>query len=242
MTPIRSLIAACLATALSTALPASAQTPPVQERIPLLSLNGQGTIEAKPEVATIQVGVATISKVAKEAIDENSRLLAAALKAAKETGIEPRDIQTTGLYLQPNYSNNGGSRRDITGYSVNNVVTMRVRDLEKIGGLLDRLVVLGINDIRNVSFSNAAPSPFIEQARAAAIKDVMDKAQKYADAANLRIVRVLTLNEGNVQIPGVQQNRYMYQMSAQRQAEVPVEAGELVYRANVTATFEIAPK
>lgn len=221
---------------------AAAQTVPAQPRIPTLTLTGEGTAETKPELAVLQVGVAVTAKVAKDALAENSRLLAAALNAAKEAGIEPRDMQTTGLSLRPDIVRaEKWPHREVIGYQVNNLVTIRVRDIGKLGGLLDKLVVLGINDIRNITFSVANPAPLIEQARAAAIKDVMDKAQKAADAANLKIVRVLELSEGGVDAPAPRPFVMARAASAPR-PDVPVEAGELIYRARMNAIFEIAPK
>lgn len=218
---------------------ASAQTSP---RIPTLTLTGEGAAEAAPELATVQIGVAVTAKVAKDALAENSKLLTAALNAAKESGIEPRDLQTSGLSLRPDIVRaEKWPHREVIGYQVNNVVTMRVRDISKLGGLLDRLVVLGINDIRSINFSVANPAPLVEQARAEAIKDVMRKAEKYAEAANLRIVRVLELNESGVQMPSPRPYVQTRALSAPR-PDVPVEAGELSYRAQVNAVFEIAPK
>jgi uncharacterized protein YggE len=221
---------------------ATAQTAPAQARIPTLTLSGEGTAEAAPELAMVQIGVAVTAKVAKDALAENSKLLAAALNAAKESGIEPRDLQTSGLSLRPDIVRaEKWPHREVIGYQVNNVVTMRVRDIGKLGALLDRLVALGVNDIRSISFAVANPAPLIEQARAEAIKDVMRKAEKYAEAANLRIVRVLDLSESGVEAPSPRPLVLTRAASAPR-PEVPVEAGELTYRARVNAIFEIAPK
>jgi uncharacterized protein YggE len=221
---------------------AAAQTLPAQPRIPTLTLTGEGTAEAKPELAILQIGVAVTAKVAKDALAENSRLLAAALNAAKEAGIEPRDMQTTGLSLRPDIVRaEKWPHREVVGYQINNLVTIRVRDIGNLGGLLDKLVVLGINDIRNVTFSVTNPAPLIEQARTAAIKDVMDKAQKAADAANLKIVRVLELGEGGVDTPAPRPY-VMARTASGPRPDVPVEGGELLYRARVNAVFEIAPK
>lgn len=240
MHSIRPLAAALLLGLL--AQTASAQTQAVPERIPTLALTGEGATEAQPELAIVQLGVAVTAKVAKDALAENSKLLAAALNAAKENGIEPRDMQTTGLALRPDIVRaEKWPHREIIGYQVNNNVTIRVRDISKLGALLDRLVVLGINDIRGINFSVANPAPLIEQARAEAIKDVMRKAEKYAEAANLRIVRVLELSESGVEIPAPRPLVLTRAASAPR-PDVPLEAGELVYRARVNAVFEIAPK
>lgn len=235
------MLAAALALGFFT-LAAQAQTQSAPTRIPTLTLTGEGIAEAKPELAILQVGVAVTAKIAKDALAENSRLLSAALNAAKEAGVEPRDLQTSGLSLRPDIVRaEKWPHREIVGYQVNNLVTIRVRDIGKLGALLDRLVVLGINDIRNISFSVADPSPQIEQARAAAIKDVMDKAQKFADAANLKIVRVLELSESGVEMPSPRPI-VMARAAAAPRPEVPIEAGELIYRARVNAVFEIAPK
>jgi uncharacterized protein YggE len=220
----------------------SAQTLPAQERIPTLVLSGEGTAEIQPELAILQVGVSVTAKVAKDALAENSKLLAAALNTAKESGIEPRDLQTSGLSLRPDIVRaEKWPHREVIGYQVNNLVTLRVRDISKLGALIDRLVVLGINDIRSIQFSVANPAPLIEQARAAAIKDAMEKAQKYAEAAKLRIVRVLSIAESGLEAPTPRPIVLNRAASAPR-PEVPVEAGELTYRARVSATFEIAPK
>jgi uncharacterized protein YggE len=221
---------------------ASAQMPPAQPRVSVLNLTGEGAAEVQPELAILQIGVAVTAKVAKDALAENSKLLNAALNAAKEAGIEPRDLQTSGLSLRPDIVRaEKWPHREVIGYQVNNIVTMRVREISKLGGLLDRLVVLGINDIRNISFSVANPDPLIEQARADAIKDAMRKAEKYAEAANLRIVRVLTINESGIETPAPRPLVLTRAASAPR-PDVPVEAGELVYRARVNVEFEVGPK
>ena len=221
---------------------ALAQTPAYQPRTPTLVLTGEGTKEVKPELAILQVGVAVTAKIAKDALAENSKLLAAALNAAKEAGIEPRDLQTSGLSLRPDIVRaEKWPHREIIGYQVNNLVTMRIRDISKLGGLLDKLVVLGINDIRNISFSATDPAPAIEEARAMAVKDAIGKAQKMAEAANLKIVRILELNESGVEMPAPRPLILARTASAPR-PEVPIEAGELVYRARMNAVFEIAPK
>lgn len=221
---------------------AAAQPSAAQPRIPTLNLTGEGVTEAKPELAVVQVGVAVTGKVAKDALAENSRLLAAALNAAKEQGIEPRDLQTSGLSLRPDIVRaEKWPHREVIGYQVNNNVTLRVRDLAKLGALLDRLGVLGINDIRGVSFAVANPAPLIEQARSAAIRDAMSKAESYAEAAGLRIVRVLAINESGLELPE-QRPMVLTRAASAPRPEVPIEAGEIVYRARVNIEFEIAPK
>jgi uncharacterized protein YggE len=118
------------------------------------------------------------------------------------------------------------------------VVTVRVRDIGKLGGLLDQLVVAGANDIQGIRFSVADRTPLIEEARKAAIKDVLRKAEIYAEAANLKIVRILSMSESGADMPQPMA-RTMQQTT---RLDVPVEAGELGIRVRVNASFEIAPK
>jgi uncharacterized protein YggE len=109
---------------------ASAQMPPAQPRVPVLNLTGEGAAEVQPELAILQIGVAVTAKVAKDALAENSKLLNAALNAAKEAGIEPRDLQTSGLSLRPDIVRaEKWPHREVIGYQVNNIVTIRVRDI-----------------------------------------------------------------------------------------------------------------
>ncbi len=215
---------------------------PPQQQISTLTLTGEGVVNASPDIATVQVGVAITGKVAKDALLENSKLLTAALNAAKENGIEPRDLQTSGISLTPDVTRpNDYQSVRIVGYRVNNMLSIRIRDLEKLGGLLDRLVVIGANDIRSVTFSVANPTPLIEQARIAAIKDAVRKAEIYAEAANLKIVRVISISDSGIDFPRPQQRVRTLAASPER-VDVPVEAGEQAFTARVGAVFEIAPK
>ena len=242
--PLLAAFALALFVQTASAQTQSAPTPPAPPRIPTLSLSGEGTIEAAPELATLQIGVSVKAKTASEALAENSKLLAAALDAAKQHGLEARDLQTSALSLRPDIiRTERWPFRDVTGYQASNLVTIRVRDISRLGALLDRLVVLGVNDIRNISFSVAKPAALIEQARMAAMRDVMEKARKYAEAGDFKIVRILTINEGTVEAPTPRLARqYDASLASAARPEVPIEAGELTFRARVTATIEIGPK
>lgn len=210
-----------------------------QERIPTLSLTGEGVVNAKPDLAIVQVGVEVTAKTAKDAIAQNSKQLAAALNAAKDAGIEPRDLQTAGISLNPDTVRPDKAQPiRIVGYQALNAVTIRVRDLSKLGALLDQLVVAGANDIQGIRFSVADRTPLIEEARKAAIKDVLRKAEIYAEAANLKIVRILSMSESASDMP----QPLARTMQQAARPDVPVEAGELAFRIRVNASFEIAPK
>jgi uncharacterized protein YggE len=223
---------------------ASAQSAPPPQ-ISTLSLNGEGTAEARPDMAIVLLGVTAQARTAKEAIAENSRLIAAVVAAAREAGIESRDLQTARVSLTPQYSNPPPASREprrIVGYDAGNALTIRVRDLDKLGNLLDRLVVAGATDIRGVSLNVAKPEPLLDEARAAAIKDALRKAELYAAAGNLRIVRIVEIVEAGASAPVAQVRAYRAAPAAAPRPEVPIEAGEQTFRASVNVVFEIAPK
>lgn len=229
------------------ALPGSgAAQPAAAAQISTLSLNGEGTALARPDLAVVSLGVTAQARTAKEAIAENSRLIAAVLAAAKEAAIESRDLQTARVSLSPQYSNPPPASREprrIVGYDANNSLTIRVRDLEKLGNLLDRLVVAGATDIRGVTLTVAKPEPLLDEARAAALKDALRKAELYAAAGNLRIVRIVEIVEAGASAPVAQVRAYRTAAAAPApRPDVPVEAGEQTFTANVNVVFEIAPK
>ena len=220
-----------------------AQTQP-EPKLPVLSLSAEGTAIARPDLAIVQVGVTSQAKTAKEAIAETSRLVAAVIAAAKEAGIEPRDLATSRVSLNPQYPPTRDQRR-IVGYEAANALTIRVRELDKLGNLLDQLVVAGANDIRSISLTVSKPQPVLDEARAAAVKEALRKAQLYAEAGNLRVVRLVELVESGAVVP-IQRVQRSYAApsaaAAQARPDVPIEAGEQEFRVTMNAIFEIAPK
>jgi hypothetical protein len=227
-----------LALALPLGLPAAGQEKPPST----LTVVGEGLAAARPDMATISIGVVTQARVAKDALAQNSRATADVIAAAKEAGIAARDLQTTRISVQPQYAQPAPGSREaprIVGFEVRNSLSIRVRELDKLGALLDRLVVSGANQIGSIALSVAEPRPLLDQARAAAAKDAVRKAELYAEAAGVRIARLIALEEAGAEPP-----RPVMRLAAAApdRPPVPVEAGEQEFQARINATFEIAPK
>ncbi|WP_428030671.1 SIMPL domain-containing protein [Ancylobacter sp.] len=205
-----------------------------------LSVSGEGKASAVPDMATLTTGVVSEGKTAREALDANSTAVAAMIAAIKTAGVEPRDISTSGFSVQPQYTpqKKEGDALRIAGYQVNNAVTVRLRDLGKLGDLLDQLVTNGANQIDGIAFDIAEPGKLEDMARAEAVKDARHQAGIIAEAAGVRLVRVISIaGEGGVQpMP-----RMMMAARAQKMDSVPVEAGETQVRAGVTVVYEIEP-
>lgn len=210
-----------------------------------VSITGRGEVTAAPDTAFINSGVVTQGATAREALDANSATMNQLLEALKAAGIEPRDIQTSGFSVNPNYvytdardANGYSLPPKITGYQVMNTVNVRVRDLPGLGAVLDKAVTVGSNTINGISFSIADPSALYDEARKAAFADARKKAELYASVAGepLRGVRSISENQGYPQPP---MPYMMKSATADMAAAVPVAGGELTYSIDVQVTWAL---
>lgn len=214
-----------------------------EKATPTISVVGEGIATARPDMAVVSVGIVSQAARARDALAQNSKSMTEVIAAAKGAEIEARDIETSQISLRPQYSYPGQGSREapkLVAYEASNTVSIRVRSFDKLGGLLDDLVTSGANQLRGVELTLAEPGPLRDQARAAAMKDALRKAEILADAAGVRIVRLFSAAEDIAEGPRPMSLR----MSAEAAARppVPIEAGEQEIRGRVTAVFEIAPK
>lgn len=217
--------------------PASAEERPQTGQI---VVTGFGEARAAPDIATISVGVVTQAKSARDALAANSKAMTDAIESLKSAGIAAKDLQTSGFSLQPLYSSDRvGNQRTITGYQASNTIAMRVRDLGKIGDILDRAVSLGANSVTGPSFGLAEPEALRVEARKAAIADAERRAKLYAEVLGLKLGRVINVDETSG--PSLRPVRTVMMSPAAAAAPAPpIEAGETAISASVTVIWEIA--
>lgn len=203
-----------------------------------ITVTGEGTVTAAPDLATISLGVTTQGETAAAAMDANTAALTAVLERVKAAGVEARDIQTSTLNLNPNWSNSDGSSMPvIQGYVATNMVQIRVRDLKGLGGVLDAAITDGANTLNGISFGLAEPEPAMDEARKDAVAKARARAELLTGAAGVGLGRIVTISEGGGYAPPMP----MYRMeAAMADAPVPVEGGEVGVTATVTITWEIA--
>lgn len=225
-----SLIAAMIATGFSFA--AQAQQQPAQ-----ITVTGQGEVRAAPDVASLSLGVTTQADTATAALSQNNAAVAAVMQRLSAAGVDARDMQTTNLSLNPDWSSasSDGQRAAISGYTVSNQLTVTVRQLAELGKVLDAAVADGANTLNGLSFGLAQPKPALDEARKAAVKDAQDRAALLVEAAGLKLGRVVSISE--------QQNYGgpMMRQAASMADGVPVAGGEVATTANVVIIYEIAP-
>lgn len=227
----KALMTTALAAALALPLAARAEAP-----VPQITVTGEGVVQAVPDLATIALGVTTQGATAAEAMDANSAALAKVIARLKAAGIEDRDLQTQNLSLNPNWSATtpDGSAQVITGYTANNMLSVRVRDLAKLGAVLDAAVGDGANTLNGLSFDLAQPRPAEDAARKAATEDARARAELLAAAAGVKLGRVLSISESQ-SYGGPMPVAY----KADAAMAVPVQAGEVGVQASVTITYEL---
>lgn len=218
-----------LATALS--LPALAQGVVNQ-----ITVTGEGRVEVAPDMATVSLGVTSVADTAAAALAQNSAQVATVIENLKGAGIEARDVQTSGLSLNPNWASYGSSSaQKIDGYTAQNMVTVRVRALDTLGTVLDAAVKDGANTLNGLTFGLANPQPVEDAARAAAVKDARRKADVLTGAAAVLLGPVLSITEST----GYAQPMPMFRADAASAPGVPVAGGELTVGASVTIVYGI---
>lgn len=233
------------ASVLAAALPALAQERPLAEiPVPVIRVTGEGSASARPDMAILTLGVLREADTAKAALDANSAAMAQVIAALKAAGIDEKDLQTSGFRVDPRYVYPQQQADGVTppprivGYTVSNQITVRVRFLERLGELLDKVITLGVNSEGGIQFVNAEPGQIVAAARTAAVKDAAARALTLADAAGLKLGSILEIAETQGRPGPVPLSRGKMAMAAE--ASVPVEAGENEYNVSVSVTFEIA--
>lgn len=205
-------------------------------------VTGEGSVAVAPDMAVVQMTVTREGKTAREALSENSAAMRKVLDAMSKEGIAKSDLQTANFSISPNYTRPSRNASDyeaprIVGYTVRNGLTVRVRDMAKVGEVLDRAVTLGVNEGGHIQFTNADTAAVMEKARIAAVKQARRKAQTLAEAAGVSVGSVLEISEQGYN-PGPVAMGYAEMRMASADA-VPVEGGENTYRVTVSLTYAI---
>ena len=157
--------------ALSAPAVAGAQaTPTVPADATLLSVSSQAEARRAPDIATVSAGVVTQAADGNTAMRQNAEQMSRVLAAVKAAGVAAKDVQTSGINLNPQYRYEENQPPRITGYQASNTVTVKLRDVAKMGQVLDALVASGANQINGPSFGIDEPEPLYDQARADALK------------------------------------------------------------------------
>ena len=205
----------------------------------LLNISAQAEARRVPDVATLSAGVVTQAADGNTAMRENAVQMDKVMAAIKAAGIAERDIQTSGINLNPQYRYAENEAPKITGYQASNTVSLKVRDITRLGKVLDSLAAQGANQINGPSFEIDQPEPVYDEARMAALKKAQARAETYAKSLGLRVRRIVSISEGSS--GGFRPPMPMMAMARAGKAEMDtaVAPGETTLSVSLDVVFEL---
>lgn len=232
-------LAALLALGACSPMSSNAQTTPyVATDGTLLNVSAQGEAKRVPDIARISTGVVTRAADANAAMRANAEQMAKVVAAIKAAGIADKDVQTSGINLNPSYQYRENQPPTITGYEANNTVSMTVRDIAKLGKILDSLTAVGANQINGPSFDVDKKDEALDEARRKAIASAQARAEMYAKTLGMKVRRIVSINEGGGFAPPIPMVRGMVAMKAEA-ADTSVSPGENTLSVNLDVMFEL---
>ena len=227
-----------------TGLATTAQAAEVQiaSEGPVIELTVVEEIDADPDLVTISAGVQTQAQTAVEALRQNSVEMRKVIDRIKALGIAERDIQTTGINVNARYDYDQRTQAQIfRGYTAGNRVSVKLREVDQTGEVLDALVSAGANDIGGPFFTLEDDAAAKAEARASAVRRAQSQAQEYARLAGYSGLRLLEINEtisGNAPMPMYRQAPRAVALQASDSA-APVQPGQVTTSVNVTVKYEM---
>ena len=233
-----------LAFALAAALPMTSHARPAADLATpttqgtLLSVSTTAEASRTPDIATLSTGVVTQAADANAAMRDNATQMDKVMAALRAAGIAPRDIQTSGINLNPQYRYAENQPPAIVGYQASNTVNVKVRELARLGKVLDALVAQGANQINGPSFGIDQPEAALEEARLAAVKKAQAQAQTYARALGLQVKRIVSISEGGAGQPGPMPVMRMM-AAAPMEKDTAISPGESSVSVSVEMVFEL---
>jgi uncharacterized protein YggE len=207
---------------------------------PQIEVQGQGEVAVAPDMAVISLGVTHRSPQAQDAVTAVNENMAAILQRLTEQGVDASDVQTSQLTVDVDRSQQMRSASDENAldkpqqFVATSQVSVRVRDLDNLGGLLDLVLQDGANQMSGLRFDVQSPAPLEAQARERAVQNAMEQAAQLAAAAGVElgsVRRITAYNNGG--------RPKMMEMSRSSDG-VPVASGEVTIDAQVSVIFDIA--
>jgi uncharacterized protein len=199
-----------------------------------VSVSASGSVAVEPDIAQISAGVVTEADSAKDAIGRNSAVMGKLIEGLKAAGIAAKDIQTKTLNVEPRYTQpKDGRAATISGYRVLNQVRLTVRDVKRLGEILDQAIALGANQINSIAFDVSNIETLKDEARKQAMENARRRGELYAKAAGGQLGPVLRIAEKLGDLQPVFDGRMAMR------ASVPIEAGTRDLEVEVHVTYAL---
>jgi uncharacterized protein YggE len=228
-----------LAAFLSLGTAASAET---QDPKPQIRVTGRATVSVQPEQASVDVGVVTEAKEAREAARLNAERLDAVLASIRGALGSGAKLETVNYSLSPVYRHPEPRNEPIlTGYSASNVIRVQELALDKVGEVIDLATSSGANSVSNIVFGLRDEAAAKARALREAAIDAKAKADTLAEALGVQVLGILSVSEGEPDVIRPLATYRAEMAMAKADAPTPVEAGTIEVRASVTLVVGISP-
>lgn len=222
---------------------ASGTMPHAVEERPALVVSAESEVRVAPDRAQLTVSVETRGRTSQLAGSENARIVAALLDALRRQGVESAQLQTRAAGVMPEYQYpREGGRPTVTGYVARNEIGVEVRDLAKLGGLIDAALASGATNVGGPQFLLSNPDSARRLALESAVKKAMADAQVMARAAGVRVGRILELtSDGAVSAPASDMVQVRMRASVAEAAPTQIESGLITIRSSVRLKVSLTP-
>jgi uncharacterized protein YggE len=207
----------------------------------IIHVTATASADAAPDLVSVTAGVHTTSPTAQDAMARNSATMRGVFTALEQAGIARTDISTSRLSLNPryNYDRRTDGQPQLIGYQASNMVTVKTRDLDKTGPLIDSMIQAGVTNINGVNFQVSSPDAAQASARMAAIEKAKIQARMMAQAAGVRLGRLLSLREGSSPGPIYYDEVVVTASRQSAGGPPPLSAGERDIQSTVTLSYAI---
>ena len=172
-----------------------------EDDVTLVAVSASAEVKRAPDTAVLSTGVVSQAADARTAIALNSKKMVAVVEAMTAAGIESKDVQTSGVSLNPDYAYAPNRPPRIRGYYASNTVNVTVRDIAELGTILDALVAVGANQVNGPMFDIGDRDAVLDEARGKALDKARVRADLYAKRLGLRVARVVSIDETGGRTP-----------------------------------------
>ena len=217
---------------LAFAAPVAAQEVSVSGGQRFLSVSGEGSVSAAPDLAALSVGVSAQAPTAGEALDQMGKSLDTVLQTLAAFGIADADIQTEQLFLEQQFNYDGPVPQPL-GFVATSTLAVDVRDLDRVGELIDGVVMGGANRLNGITFGFDDPADLLDEARSAAVTEAARRAEVYATAAGVDLGELVAITDGGGDLGSPVVVEQMLR-------DVPVAGGSVTLSATATLTYRLA--
>lgn len=206
-----------------------------------VSVSGQGEIQAEPDQAIVTMGVESRKLKLEDARAEVTKTVEALLKLTRDLKIDQKYVRATRISVQPEYNwDNTARERNLIGYFVSRQVEVDLRDLDKLGQLLEKATDAGANQVSDPRLDSSKRRDLERQALAKAVEDARLNGEAIAKAAGAKLgaARTISASSGFVPVP-MQQMRVKAMAAEAGDASQSYQSGQMVFNGNVQVEYDL---